>query len=73
MHWIQTNYQVGENVYAFGPPTTPWEDFGLEQQAAVVDKWFGGALNCNVPFRKPSDQFDPYYHYIRDNIQAGVG
>ena len=68
----QTNYQVGEDVYAYGPPTTPWSDFGLEQQAAVVDNWYGGNANYSVPFRNQSDKKDPYYHYITDNIQAGV-
>jgi hypothetical protein len=76
-----------DDPYLYGPPTTPWGQFDLEAQGAVVDKWFGGVPNASNPAWTPnrtdtsnedpsSPSFaggtsDPYYHYIQDNIRAG--
>lgn len=54
----QADYLFGDHVYQYGPAGPAWFTFNLEQQAAIVDQWFGGGM----------DQTSPYYHYIRDNI-----
>jgi len=64
--------------YDFGPAGTPWDKFGLEQQAAIVDHWFGtyaGAwktiedLIANLATKEAVN--DPYFQYIVHNIRAG--
>jgi len=70
----QANNTVGGSVYVYGPPGPGFSSgFNLEQQAAIVDQWFGGTDTAVVPFRKQMDQNDPYFGYIRDNIRAGRG
>jgi hypothetical protein len=68
---IQAHYQLGENVYAYGPPGPPYSAFNLEAQAAIVDQWFGGNGN-NVPGRTPMNQQDPYFRYLANNIRLGL-
>lgn len=68
----QANNTVGQSVYVYGSPGPSWSNgFNLEQQAAIVDQWFGGTPTVVVPNRKPMDSNDPYFGYIRDNIRAG--
>ncbi|HOF63986.1 MAG TPA: hypothetical protein PLL54_06750, partial [Dermatophilaceae bacterium] len=69
----QTRYTFGENVYLYGPPTTPWEDLNLEQQASVVDGWYARAVAGRLPPPQEPVPADPYEHYVREHIQAGVG
>ncbi|RYX85688.1 hypothetical protein EON83_04945 [bacterium] len=45
-----------------------WSDFNIEQQASIVDDWFGGTRAAG---QKQMDTTDPYYRYIRDNILNG--
>lgn len=68
----QANYQVGQNVYQYGPPTYDWNAFNLEAQGAIVDQWFAGVPVVNAPNRKPEDKLDPYFRYIANNIQKGA-
>ncbi|MDE3196892.1 MAG: hypothetical protein KGN84_11145 [Acidobacteriota bacterium] len=63
--------QVGQSVYQYGPPGPAWGDFGLEQQGAIVDQWFGGVQVVSAPNRKPEDPNDPYFPYVANNIRAG--
>lgn len=81
----QTNKQVGQSVYQYGPPTTAWGDFNLEAQGAIVDQWFGGIAVVNAPLRyenwvsaplppppvRPLPENDPYFGYIANNIRKG--
>ncbi len=81
----QANKQVGQQVYQYGPPTTPWGDFNLEAQGAIVDQWFGGTTVVNAPLRyenwvsaplppppvQPLAANDPYFGYIANNIRKG--
>ena len=68
----QTNFLLGDDVYAYGAAGPPWSSFNLEQQGAIVDQWFGGnqrqngegPMNTNV---------NPYYKYISGNILTGSG
>lgn len=48
--------------------TRSWDDFGDEQQAHLVDDWFG---IYHTDLATPAAVDDPAYHYIRDNIRAG--
>lgn len=70
------------SVYAYGPPTSGWGDFNLEQQASVIDEWYAGSA---MPPPSPSrqrpqrayppmveDDVNPYWRYVRDNLRAGV-
>ena len=67
----QANNTVGQSVYVYGRPGPNWSTgFNLEQQAAIVDQWFGGTPTVVVPNRKAKDENDPYFAYIRDNIRA---
>lgn len=73
------------SAYEFGPADQPWSDFGLEQQAAIVDKWFGkyaGAWNTieevianlatdGIPDPTKNAIHDPYFGYIANNIRLG--
>jgi len=64
--------------YSFGSAGPPWGDFGLEQQAAIVDTWFGkyavGWSTLEDLVAKLADQKalqDPYFQYIGNNIRLG--
>lgn len=64
--------------YHYGPPGTAWSDFGLEQQGAIVDQWFG---RYAWGWSSPQDVIaklatkeavtDPYFGYIANNIRLG--
>jgi hypothetical protein len=69
----QANYQVGQSVYQYPAPGGVWSSFNLEQQAAIVDQWFGGVPTAAVPNRSVMNSTDPYFSYIRDNIRTGQG
>ena len=64
--------------YVPGPAGTAWSEFGLEQQAAIVDHWFGdhaGSWNTIQEVIEnltslPAIQ-DPYFAYISNNIRLG--
>ena len=64
--------------YDYGPAGQAWSDFGLEQQAAIVDHWFGkyaGKWNTTEEVIANLDthdaKHDPYFGYIADHIQLG--
>jgi hypothetical protein len=64
--------------YVPGPAGQPWSDFGLEQQAAIVDKWFGkyaGTWNTTEDVIRnldtPDAIQDSYFGYIANNIRLG--
>lgn len=69
-------FQTGS--YDFGPAGQAWSDFGLEQQAAIVDCWFqkySGTWNtieklaANLSTQEAIR--DPYFAYIANNIRLG--
>ena len=70
---------TGGSSYFYGPPDGDWSsDFGLEQQAAAVDHWFGkygfGWTDIGDLQRRLNSQpalQDPYFHYIATNIRLG--
>lgn len=64
--------------YVPGPADQPWSDFGLEQQAAIVDKWFGKYASMwntiedvITNLDTPEAIRDPYFGYIANNIRLG--
>jgi hypothetical protein len=63
--------QVGnyfDNVYAYtNEGALPWSDFNIEQQASIVDDWFGGT---RIQGQAGQDPSDPYFPYIRDNLRG---
>ncbi len=58
------------NVYRYGAPDREFGRFNLEQQASIVDDWFGasGPQASNAPLSETS----PYFRYIRDNIRLRI-
>jgi hypothetical protein len=66
----QADYTFGDAVYAFGLPGADWSSFNPEQQAAIVDRWFGG--NFNSVGYLPMDQQNIYYRYVWENILGRV-
>lgn len=70
---------TGGASYSPGPADGDWgSDFGLEQQARVVDRWFGihgkGWVNTVDLAKKlamPEAIKDDYFHYIANNIRLG--
>lgn len=67
-------FQTG--TYDVGPPGQQWGDYGLEQQGALVDHWFGkyasGWTDHNDLVARLSTAAaiaDPFFRYIADNIR----
>lgn len=69
---------LATGAYDYGRASQPWSDFGLEQQAAIVDKWFGAYsiewntiedVIKNLDTREAIS--DPYFGYIANNIRLG--
>ena len=48
-------------LYGDGNLNKPWDDFGVEEQAQIVEDWFKNGLRND----------DPRFHYIRDNLRKG--
>ena len=66
----QAAYLMGDNVYEYGPPGPDWSAFNLEQQASIVQQWYGGE-SPNYPAKK-MDTANPYFEYIKGNILTGA-
>jgi hypothetical protein len=51
------------NAYLYGEGNLkkPWDSFGVEEQAQIVEDWFKNGLQSS----------DPRFHYIRNNIRKG--
>lgn len=67
----QAAYELGVDVYDYGPPGPHWGQFNLEQQASIIEDWMAGVPTAVVPHRKPADPNDPYFGYIRDHVRLG--
>lgn len=63
----QTNFVMGDDVYAYGPAGPPWSSFNLEQQAQIVNQWFAGDFNQSGAAK------GLYTRYITGNILASSG
>jgi hypothetical protein len=65
---------AGSSAYDYGLPGPDWHRLGLEQQASIVNEWFAGTtthMNPKIARTIASDQNDPYYGYISNNILLG--
>jgi hypothetical protein len=66
---------VGEDVYSF-EPGLQWPDYGLEQQASIVEAWSRGATRLrakvyDVSARPICALSSPVFRYINGNIRRG--
>jgi len=52
----------GPDPYAF-TPGNPWASYNPEQQASIVEAWFGNGSS--------EDENDPLFPYIRDHVRRG--
>jgi hypothetical protein len=59
------------SVYRYGPPGRDFGRFNLEQQASIVDDWFGGSGEMQFG-NGPANEESPYFRYIRDNIRNRI-
>lgn len=54
----------------------PWSNYGTEQQATIVDRWYAGlAPGGNVipgGARTQDEGVNQFFRYIRDNIRTGI-
>jgi hypothetical protein len=67
----QAQHTLGDDVYAYGPPGPDWKGgFNEEQQASIVDQWFGGSGNSQG--YKPMSRSNPYYRYVVDDLREGL-
>jgi hypothetical protein len=71
---VKDRFDLDERAH-YGPAGPPWDSFGGEQQAKIVDHWFAGAVGYakvrpTAP-RLPMDVNDPYFTYISNNIRMG--
>ena len=65
----QGAYIMGDDVYEYGPPGAPWASFNLEQQAQMVNQWYGG--DHRQQYWGPMNPDNPYRQYIANNILTG--
>ncbi|GAB2925119.1 hypothetical protein GCM10027047_22650 [Rhodococcus aerolatus] len=73
--WRGAREQLGGgDPYAYGPQVRPWEQLGLEQQAAVVDGWFAGWLGPPGPQsgEPPRSRSSPWWPVVRDGLRGGA-
>ncbi len=57
----QLGHSLSGEGYEPGPAGPPWEEFNLEQQATIVERWFTAGRRHT----------DPYYRYIEGNVRLG--
>lgn len=70
----QTNYTLGDDVYAYGPAGPVWSDFNLEQQGQIVNQWFAGNNDPGSPqgsWPALATSGNPYFGYIQNNVLTG--
>jgi hypothetical protein len=75
---ILCDYLTKTHTYTVGAAGKAWSDYGIEQQATIVDTWFGTyALNwvdvTDAARRLASDPAlkDSFFPYIQNNIRLG--
>ena len=65
----------GRAAYNTGPPGPDWTSFGIEAQAAIVDRWYSGiAEGTTFDPKNPPPKMDPdspLFRYIENNIRLG--
>ena len=59
-------------MYLYGQPGREFRRFNLEQQASIVDDWFGGSGPSQNPATDKESEASPYFRYVRDNIRKRI-
>ena len=59
-------------VYLYGQPGREFRKFNLEQQASIIDDWFGGSGPSQNPATDKESEASPYFRYVRDNIRKRI-
>ena len=60
--------QVTGPEYDPGDGSNAWNDYSIEQQATIVDRWYAGA----GPYvSEPCSRGNSYYNHVKDTINAG--
>ncbi|MFW0796805.1 hypothetical protein AAFP30_23570 [Gordonia sp. CPCC 205515] len=57
----QYRHARGADVYSVHDASMPWTAMTIEQQATVVDRWFGGQSS---PAVRPRDPRSPFRHHL---------
>lgn len=57
----QLKNSVTGGGYDPGDPGPAWDEFNLEQQATIVERWFRGGMSAT----------DRWYGYIEGNLRIG--
>lgn len=60
-----------KDVYRYSAPDRDFGEFNLEQQASIVDDWFGGTGPQSAHGRR--NEQSPWFRYLRDNIRRRIG
>lgn len=64
---------IVDGNYTPGPAGRPWNSYGIEEQATIVDRWFAGGAVQNPRTTAPGmDENDPYFGYIAGDIRNAV-
>lgn len=64
--------------YTYGGPDEDYTALNIEQQAQIVQDWFVGnryrsqTNGVQRAFQPKDSVTNPYFHYIQDNLRAGV-
>jgi hypothetical protein len=54
-----------DNRMFYSKPGPDWNSFNVEQQASIVDQWFGGQTSAT---HQQMDTHNPYYRYVWSSI-----
>ena len=60
------------DVYLYGQAGREFRRFNLEQQASIVDDWFGGSGPSQNPNTDKESEASPDFRYVRDNIRKRI-
>lgn len=57
---------ISKSIYEPGPPGKRWDQYGVEAQCTIVERWYVG--DSHGP---PRSENSPWFPYIRDHIRSG--
>lgn len=65
--------QITGPEYDPGDGRKPWNEYSIEQQAAIVDVWYSGVNGYagGTSIGKPCSRGNPFYNHVRDTINGG--
>jgi hypothetical protein len=78
LNWAYVFDAIFNRTYDYGySPTTQWNNYGAEQQATIVEEWYGGSAMRpagtppNVPPYLRMDKKNPAFRFIKRNVWTG--